>query len=53
MQEEERRVSHMDEKRIGVNASFARTETIRGGGRQMGQLAEERRHKGGSHLVDR
>lgn len=40
-------VSHMDEKGIGVNVSFARTGTIRGRGRQMGQLAEERRHIGG------
>lgn len=35
-------VSHMDEKEMGVNVSFARTGTIRGRGRQMGQLAEER-----------
>lgn len=40
-------VSHMDEKGIGVNVSFARTGTIRGRGRQMGQLAEERSHIGG------
>lgn len=39
-------VSHMDEKVIGVNVSFARTGTIRWRGRQMGQLAEERRHLG-------
>lgn len=35
----------MDEEGIEVNVSLARTGTIRG--RQMGQLAEERRHIGG------
>lgn len=40
-------VSHMDERGGEVNVSFARTVTIRGRGRQMGQLAEERRHIGG------
>lgn len=47
MKEEVRRVSHMDEKGIGVIVSFAKTGTIRGRGRQIGQLAEERRHIGG------
>lgn len=41
-----KQVSHMDEKGIGVNVSFARTGRITGRGRQMGQLAEERRHIG-------
>lgn len=36
----------MDEKGIGMNVSFARTETIRGRGRQMGQLAARRWHIG-------
>lgn len=39
-------VSHMDEKGIRVNVSFARTGTIRGRGRQMGQLAEETAYRG-------
>lgn len=40
-------VSHMGGKGIGMNVSFARTETIRGRGGQMGQLAVRRRHIGG------
>lgn len=40
-------VSHMDEKGIGVNVSFGRTGTIRGGVRQMGQLTKKRSHTGG------
>jgi len=39
-------VCHMDEKGSGVYVSFARTGTIRGRGRQMGQLAEERSRVG-------
>lgn len=39
-------VSHMDEKGIGVNVSFGRTGTIRGGVRQMGQLTKKRSHTG-------
>lgn len=36
----------MDEKGIGINVSFARIGTIKGRGRQMGQLAEERGYIG-------
>lgn len=47
MQEEVRRLAIWMRGGGEVNVSFARTVTIRGRGRQMGQLAEERRHIGG------
>lgn len=41
------KVRHMDEKGGEVNVSYARTVAIRGRGRQMGQLAVDRRYIGG------